>query len=63
MKMYFVVDQTMRREEVSWHIVRMEVAPLARVQDVESLEGVDFSIIIEGNGRGGALMELATDSV
>jgi hypothetical protein len=44
-------------------LVGVEVAPLARVQDVESLDGVDFSIFKLGRERGGAQMELATDSV
>lgn len=36
----------MRVDGVRWHILRVEVAPLSRVQDVESIEGVDFSIFI-----------------
>jgi len=42
--------QIMRRDEVRWRIVGMEVAPPARVQDVKSLKGVDFSIFIGGMG-------------
>lgn len=61
--MYFV-HETMRREEVRWHIVGMEVSLLARLQDVESLDGVGFVYLYVGeNGRGGALIELVTDSV
>lgn len=36
----------MRVDGVRWHILRVEVAPMSRVQDVESIEGVDFSIFI-----------------